>query len=134
DTVVQGISRLTQVDSSDALHSQVYGAWQLPRGFRVSSFWDHNTGVAGASAFTPGAIDPIGATLRQEIADVDMSWSDTVDLLVPNTLTIGGGYRYKYIDWAWIRGNHAQHHLSAYVQDVIQLAEPLRLQFGARLA
>jgi outer membrane receptor for ferrienterochelin and colicin len=133
DTIVQGISRLTQVDSSDALHSQVHASWQLPRGFRISSFWDHNTGMAGASAYTPGAIDPIGAWLRQEIADVDVSWSDSVHWLVPHTLTVGGGYRYKYIDWDWIRGTHAQHHFSAYLQDVMQLAAPLRLQIGARV-
>src|SRR5690606_20422817 len=35
--------------------------------------------------------------------------------------------------WNWLDASHTQHHMGAYVQDVMQLAKPLRLQLGARM-
>jgi iron complex outermembrane receptor protein len=46
---------------------------------------------------------------------------------------VGVSYRNKYIDWNWLDDQHTQNHIGAYVQDVIQLAQPLKLQIGARI-
>jgi outer membrane receptor protein involved in Fe transport len=62
-----------------------------------------------------------------------VSWSDTVQLLFPNTITVGGGYRFKGISWVWLDDDHTQHHFGAYLQDVMQVAKAVRIQFGARI-
>ena len=61
------------------------------------------------------------------------TWSGRFKLLVPQNVTIGGGYRYKHISWVWIDKEHSQHHAGGYIQDVIELAKPLTLQIGASL-
>jgi iron complex outermembrane receptor protein len=105
----------------------------MPRGFKVSTWYEHLRAQPGASYITPGAIDVIGKNLRQELADVDVSWSGRFKLLVMQNLTVGGGYRYKQVAWKWIDELHHQHHFAAYLQDVIELAKPLTLQIGARV-
>lgn len=130
---VQGLSRLGQVSSSNIWETNAYTTLVLPKGFRVASFWDHLEATAGPTYITPGAIDKIGSGLKQNVADAEVSWSGRFKALVPQNLTLGGGYRYKSIQWAWIDGAHQQNHFSAYLQDVIELAKPLTLQLGARI-
>jgi iron complex outermembrane receptor protein len=133
ENTLQGLSRLGQVTAPDSLETNLHASITTPVGIKVSSWWDRIQGNAGPSFVTPGAIDVIGKHVLQNIADVDLSWSGRFKLLVPQNFTIGGGYRYKEISWAWVDAQHHQHHAGAYIQDVIQLAKPLTLQIGARL-
>jgi outer membrane receptor for ferrienterochelin and colicin len=133
DNTVQGQSRLGQVTSYNSSETNVYETLTLPYGFKIAGWYDHIGANAGPSYITPGAVDVIGSDLRQDIADADVSWSGRFKLLVPQNLTVGGGYRFKSIDWNWTAGRHKQHHYGAYIQDVIELAKPLTLQIGARL-
>jgi outer membrane receptor protein involved in Fe transport len=130
---VQGLARLLQVTSRDNVGSNVYSTLTTPVGIKISTFWDHETGNAAASAYAPGGIDVEGKNLRQDIADVDVSFSRSFRLLVPNRFTIGGGYRFKGTDWAWFTAPHTQHHYAAYLSDVLELARPVSLHLGARL-
>jgi iron complex outermembrane receptor protein len=132
DQVVQGLSRLQQTSVDDAFESQVYANVTTPVGIRIGSWWNHMDASAGQTAFTPGQTEENPSGI-QNIVDVDLSWSDTVKMGVPQTLTIGVGYRYKSIDFDWLDTTHQQHHFGAYIQDVIQLAKNLRLQLGARM-
>jgi outer membrane receptor for ferrienterochelin and colicin len=133
DNTVQGQSRLGQVTSFDAWESNVYETLTLPYGFKIAGWYDHISGNSGPSYLTPGAVELIGTGLKQDIADADVSWSGRFKLLVPQNFTVGGGYRFKAIKWAWIDGNHTQNHFGAYIQDVLELAKPLTLQIGARV-
>jgi iron complex outermembrane receptor protein len=133
DNTVQGLSRLGQVTSPDALQTNLHGQITTPVGIKLSSWWDRLRGNAGPSYVTPGAIDVIGKHVSQDIIDADLSWSGRFKALVPQNLTIGGGYRYKHVSWIWIDAEHTQHHFGGYIQDVLQLAKPLTLQIGARL-
>jgi outer membrane receptor for ferrienterochelin and colicin len=132
DQVVQGLSRLQQTTVDDAFESQVYANLTIPGGVRLGTWWNHMDANAGLTAFTPGSVEENPAGV-QEIVDVDLSWSDTLDILVPQTITVGVGYRYKSIDFDWLDATHTQHHFGAYLQDVIQLTKSLRLQLGARM-
>jgi iron complex outermembrane receptor protein len=133
DTVVQGLSRLGQVTSYNSLQYRVYNTWNLPLGFKLASWWDHTDANSGPSSITPGAIDVLGVGLKQDIVDLDVAWSGRFKLLVPQNLTVGGGYRYKRIEWEWIDGVRKQNHFGAYVQDVIELHKKVTLQIGARV-
>jgi outer membrane receptor for ferrienterochelin and colicin len=133
DNTVQGLSRLGQVTSFNAMDAHAYATLNLPVGFKVSSWWDRIDANSGPSVITPGAIDVVGRGLKQDIADVDVAWSGRFKLLVPQNLTLGGGYRFKRIQWEWIDGVRRQHHFGAYLQDVIELHKRLTLQLGARV-
>jgi outer membrane receptor for ferrienterochelin and colicin len=133
ENTLQGLSRLGQVTAPDSVESNLHASITTPVGIKLASWWDRIDGNAGPSYVTPGAIDVIGKNVLQNIADVDLSWSGRFKLLVPQNFTIGGGYRYKEISWAWLDDQHQQHHAGAYIQDVIELAKPLTLQIGARL-
>lgn len=133
DSVVQGLSRLGQVTSFDALDARLFTTCNLPLGFRVASWWDHVRAGSGSSAIVPYAINVIGKNLKQDIADADLSWAGKFKLLVPHNLTVGAGYRFKRIEWEWISSTHRQHHFSGYVQDVVNLHRQVTLQLGARV-
>jgi outer membrane receptor for ferrienterochelin and colicin len=133
ENTLQGLSRLGQVTAPDSGLIAVRSALTTPVGIKISAWWEGIDGNAGPSYVTPGAIDVIGRNVNQDIADVDVSWSGRFKLLVPQNVTIGGGYRYKHISWIWLDDKHTQHHAGGYIQDVIQLARPLTLQIGARL-
>lgn len=133
DATVQGLSRLGQVFTRDSVMGQLYGTLTTPVGIRVGSSYNYVSGHPSASFFAPGAIGDQPAFIRQRIYDLDVSWSGKFDLLLPQTFTIGTNYRYKQIEWDWLDDKHAQHHVGVYLQDAIQLAEPLRLQIGARI-
>jgi outer membrane receptor for ferrienterochelin and colicin len=132
DQVVQGLSRLRQVSVYDATETQVYGSLTTPVGIRIGTWWNHMDAKAGLSSVTPYAIDIIANRGKQNVIDTDLSWSGQFKLLVPQTVTVGGGYRFKSIAFTWLDGDHTQHHFGAYLQDVIQLTKTLRLQIGAR--
>ncbi len=133
DTTLQGFSRLGQVSSPNSTRSNVYGSVTTPVGIRVATWWDHVDGNAASSSFTPGAIEVNGFGVKQDIADVDLSWSGNFKLLFPHALTIGANYRFKSISWPWLNDDHIQHHVGAYLQDVMQVAKRVRVQLGARL-
>ena len=130
---IQGLSQLGQVTVPNALRTKTYATLTTPIGLRISSWYDRSIGGSGPSFLTPGAIDVNGDGLKQDLADVDVSWSGSGKVLVPQTFTVGAGYRYKHIAWVWLDDKHTQHHFGGYIQDVLELAKPLKLQLGARV-
>ncbi|MET0285532.1 MAG: TonB-dependent receptor [Polyangiales bacterium] len=133
DFTIQGLSRLGQVVSDPSYEGQIYGQLTSPYGIRVSTTYNRLAGHPLPAFIAPTSISDSRSFIRQELYDLDVSWSGNFDLLVPQTLTVGASYRYKYVDWTWLDTQHAQHHEGAYIQDVLQLAKPLRLQVGARI-
>ena len=133
DFTLQGISRLGQVVSDEAYEAQAYGWLTTPRGFRVATNYNHVVGHPGAAWYAPGSVSDQYVSVRQRLYDLDVSWSGAGDWLLPQTVTVGVSYRYKYIDWDWLDATHDQNHFGAYVQDVIQVARPLKVQLGARV-
>jgi iron complex outermembrane receptor protein len=130
---VQGLSRLGQVVTSDAHEAQVYGWLTTPAGIRIATNYNHGLGRPSSAWVAPTSVSDASGAVDQRLFDLDVSWSAAIKLLVPQTVTIGASYRYKYIDWAWLDEVHDQHHVGAYIQDVIELARPLKMQIGARI-
>jgi outer membrane receptor for ferrienterochelin and colicin len=132
DNTIQGLSRVGQVTYNDSSEGQVFGSITTPVGIRLSALYNHVHADTGQSWFAPNSVSgPSFLTMRQ--SDVDLSWSRSLKLLIPQTITVGGAYRYKHITWNWLDADHTQHHFAGYLQDVLQLAAPLRLQVGARI-
>jgi outer membrane receptor for ferrienterochelin and colicin len=133
DSTLQGVSRVAQISFDNSHEALAHAEVTTPVGLRLGSWFSDVQANFGPSVVAPSSIGSAGSALTQRQAEVDLSWSDTLDLLVPQTLTIGATYRFKYITWNWLDDNHTQHHAGGYLQDVIQLAEPLKLQIGARV-
>lgn len=133
DFTVGGLSRLGQVISDPAYNAQVYGAITTPIGIRLGTNYDHVVGHPSAASVAPGSIASRKSFIRQRLYDLDLSHTSSFRLGVPNTLTVGVSYRYKHIQWDWLDATHTQHHIGAYVQDVVTLSDALRLQVGARI-
>jgi outer membrane receptor for ferrienterochelin and colicin len=130
---VQGLSRLGQVVSDPSYNSSIYGALTTPVGIRASTTYNQLAGHPRAAFVAPNSINASRSFIEQKLMDAELSYSSAFTLLVPQTLTVGVSYRFKHIDWTWLDGAHTQHHVGAYLQDVIQLAKPLKLQLGARI-
>jgi iron complex outermembrane receptor protein len=135
DHTVQGFSRLNQVTIRDSFQSHTYATLTTPVGLRVQAFWNRfHPSQASAAAVTPGAIDLQSPGTFQDAVEGNVEWNGEVDLLVPQRLTLGGGYRFKSIkNWDWADADHTQNHFALYVQDVLQLTEELKLQVSARM-
>lgn len=133
DYTLLGLSRAGQINAPASLRSNTYASLTTPLGVRVTSFWDHMEGSSVLSVVAPGGREQSTAQVKQEVADADLSWTGMLKVLIRHNLTLGGNYRFKSIRWGWLDDTHTQHHFGAYLQDVMQLANPLRLQFGARI-
>ena len=133
DASLQGISRLRNVSIREALFSQSFVSVTAPFGVSLRSFWNRLSAAAAQSALVPGGINVISDTLTQDVFDVELEYARELDLGVPQNVAIGVGYRFKSIQgWAWLDDDHTQHHLSAYLQDILQVADPLRVQLSVR--
>ena len=133
DASAQGIGRLRNVEIADAFAAQSFLTVTAPFGVTLRTFWNRFRGRAGQSTVAPGAIDVVTDAFGQDVLDVELEYSREVDLVVPNNVAVGFGYRFKSIErWEWLDADHRQHHFSAYVQDILQLADPLRVQLSFR--
>ncbi|MDB4990395.1 MAG: Outer rane vitamin receptor BtuB [Myxococcaceae bacterium] len=133
DFTIQGLSRLNQVVSDPSYEAQTYATLTTPIGVRIASNYDQVVGHPRAAFVAPNSISSAPSFIQQRLYDLDISYSGVINWKIKQTVTIGSTYRYKHIDWSWLDGTHSQNHIGAYVQDVIQLAEPLKLQLGARI-
>jgi outer membrane receptor for ferrienterochelin and colicin len=133
DTTLQGFSRQHQTVVDDSYESYGFASLSTPVGLRINS-WYNKTGAASNTAYlTIGSLAPRTDRLNQHQAEVDVSWTDRVKLVIPQTLTVGTTYRWKSMEWSLLSGKNDQHHFGVYIQDVLELAKPLRLQIGARM-
>ena len=133
DASLQGISRLRNVSIREGLFSQAFVSVTTPFGVSVRSFWNRLSAEAAQSALVPGGINVISDSLTQDVLDVELEYARELVLGVPQNLAVGVGYRAKRIeDWAWLDDDHTQHHFSAYLQDILSVAEPLRVQLSFR--
>ena len=133
DATLQGLSRLNQTVSDPAYETQAYGTLTTPIGIRLAGNYDDVVGHPRPAYIAPNSVSSQRSYIKQQLFDLDLSYSGSFTLLIKQTLTIGATYRYKNIDWTWLDGVHTQHHEGAYLQNVMQLAKPLKLQVGARI-
>lgn len=133
DSSLRGIGRLRNADIEDATFTQTFVALTAPFGMTLRSFWNRLDASAGQSVLVPGAINVVSSTPEQNVVDVEMELSRKLDLLVPHTAAVGVGYRFKSIEhWSWLDADHTQNHFSAYLRDILQIADPLRVQLSFR--
>lgn len=133
DVTVQGLSRQGQITVDDSYDAYAWMSLTTPVGLRLGAWYNKQYADSGTSYYTPGSFARSGGALDQDQAEADLSYTQSFKALFDQMLTVGATYRFKRITWDWFEQDNSQHHIGVYLQDVVQLAKPLRLQIGARI-
>ncbi len=133
----QAIANLRQLDMQAALFSQSYVQITSPVGLSARVFWNRfQGGNIGSTDQLNGGIAPSQNTSvnRSDVIDVELLYNATFDLGdVHNHLIAGVGYRFKQIDWSWLRdGVQTQNHGAVFLQDTISFSENVDLVLSIR--
>jgi len=133
DTAFYGISRFRQLFAQDTLFAQTHLGLRSPSGLGVRTFWNAFRADVGLVQEEPGGL-PVESTVDTHVVDVEADWTGVAELGFPHQLTVGAGYRFKYVSWDWIGdGDRRQHHFNGYIQDAMQMTDWLRIQLSARV-
>ncbi|NOY93685.1 MAG: TonB-dependent receptor [Deltaproteobacteria bacterium] len=127
-----GVGPLRQLQNTNVLFTQSFLGLTTPSGVSVRTFWNHFETDVDSSGSPRGAIPITTNNLVGEVIDAQVDFARTFHLLVDQSFSMGVEYRYKSIQWSWLEGDKFEHHFGAYIQDVLQLHEKLRLTLSLR--
>lgn len=133
----QAIANLRQLDMQGSYFSQSYVQLTSPIGLSGRVFWNRFTGgnIGSADQLNGGIADSQNTTVnRSDVIDVELLYNTTFDLGgIRNHLIAGVGYRFKQIDWSWLRdGVQTQNHGSVFLQDTITFSDAVDLVLSVR--
>ena len=143
DRAFQGLSRLRELFLTDAIFTQTYLQAQTAFGLSARAFWNHFTTDYGLVGVREGGLDNAqrGRVNRQDIIDVELVYSTEFDIVdgLNNAIIGGVGYRFKEVDWDWLRDpvtgiqTQTQNHFNVFLQDTLRIDEVLQIVLSARL-
>jgi iron complex outermembrane receptor protein len=133
----QAIANLRQLAVQGSLFSQSYVQVTSPIGLSGRVFWNRfqAPSVASTNQLTGGIYDSMNNFVnRSDMIDVELLYNTTFDLGgVQNHFIAGVGYRFKEIEWSWLRdGLQTQHHGAVFVQDTMSFGHDVDLVLSAR--
>lgn len=133
----QAIANLRQLDMRGSYFSQSYIQLTSPIGLSARVFWNRFAAQnIGAPDQLNGGIPLTQNTSvnRSDVIDVELLYNTTFDLGgIRNHLIAGVGYRFKEIDWNWLRGGvQTQNHGAVFLQDTITFSEQVDLVLSVR--
>jgi len=133
----QAIANLRQLDMRNAVQSQSYIQLTSPVGLSARVFWNRFAAPdIGAPDQLIGGIYPSYNTSvnRSDVIDVELLYNASFDLGgIRNHLIAGVGYRFKEIDWTWLRGGiQTQNHGAVFLQDTISFSDAVDLVLSVR--
>ena len=136
ELTIQGLSRLRQIRVSDALFSQTHVSLETPWGLSTRVFWNRFQTRASNIGLVPGGLE-VGqdhTVRRSDVIDAEIVFSQTFDLLGIENQFIGGiSYRFKEVDWDWLRhGTETQHHGGLFLQDTMRFDDVLQIVLSVR--
>lgn len=101
-------------------------------GFGVRAFWNHTNATTGPTWQRAGDPD-LHAQLMTHTLDVEALYSGT-EWTGPlrHDLALGGGYRLKAVDWAFLSGAQLEQHLHGFIEDRVTFLPALSLVAGFR--
>ncbi|UJR84299.1 TonB-dependent receptor domain-containing protein [Sandaracinus amylolyticus] len=132
----QGVSRLRQLRPQNVTFAQTYASFETPWGLSSRVFWNRfNTDVNNVGVI-PGGLDLIQdqSVRRSDVIDAEVVFSQTFDLLGVENQFIGGlAYRFKEVDWEWLRDQvQTQHHGALFLQDTLRFSDVLQVVLSIR--
>lgn len=141
-TTIQAISRLREVQVTDALFTQTYVQANTAFGLSARAFWNRMSADHGATPQHEGGLTTAeqNRVRRQDVMDVELVYTNSFDIVegIHNQFIAGVGYRFKEIDWGWlahpISGDtvHTQHHGNLFVQDTLRIEDAVQIVVSLR--
>ena len=133
----QAIANLRQLDFRGAYQSQSFIQVTSPVGLSGRVFWNRFAATnIGSTDQLNGGIAPSQNTSvnRSDVIDVELLYNANFDLgSIHNHLIAGVGYRFKQIDWTWLRdGVQTQNHGAVFLQDTIAFSDDVSLVLSLR--
>ena len=128
---IYGIAALRQLQIQNVLFTQSFASLTTPAGVSARTYWNHFETNVNTTDNPRGAID-VATHLASNVIDAQLDFARTFHLVVDQSFSIGVEYRYKDIAWGWLDADHSENHVGAYLQDVLQLHEKLRLTLSLR--
>jgi outer membrane receptor for ferrienterochelin and colicin len=142
DGSFQGLSRLRELRVEDALFAQTYLSAQLGFGLRGRVFWNRFETRHGSAAQTPNGVarGERAELRRQDVLDVELVYQGAFEVgPLENTVIVGGGYRFKEVDWDWLFDPaidstvRSQNHFNVFLQDTLRFEDVLTVVLSGRL-
>jgi iron complex outermembrane receptor protein len=133
----QAIANLRQLDMRGSLFSQSYVQLTSPIGLSARVFWNRFAGqnIGSTDQLTGGIPQSQNTDVnRSDMIDVELMYNTNFDLgAVHNHLIAGVGYRFKQIDWNWLRdGLQTQNHGAVFIQDTLAFSDDVSLVLSVR--
>ena len=100
--------------------------------FQLRTFINH-LDVTAAPEFVPVGGPTLETDAIADVVDAELSFHYEFKLLVPQSFTVGAGYRLKTIDWTYLDQFHTEHHFKAFIEDRLNLLPTLDLTLGFRI-
>lgn len=132
---VGGLSRIERVELDDIRYAQTFFSAKSPWGLSFNTYWNSLlVGRSGPSEINDAAVPIHIPPTGTDAVQAELDYSKEFEFLVPHQFSMGGNYRFRRLDeWLWARpGEKKLHFWGAYIQDVIQVTDPLRIQLSAR--
>lgn len=138
----QGLSRLRELFLQDALFSQTYIQATTPIGLSGRVFWNRFRSDYGLVGIRDGGLDQAqgGTVDRADVVDVELVYQNQFTIGSVNNQIIGGlSYRFKEIDWDWMRDPvtgtqvQTQHHFAVFLQDTLRIDNVVQIVASGRL-
>ncbi|MFK7987062.1 MAG: TonB-dependent receptor [Sandaracinaceae bacterium] len=141
--VFQGISRLREMRLENAFFSQTYVQAQTAVGLSGRVFWNRFSTDYGIAGQREGGLELAerAQIQRQDVVDAEVVYQNRFSLGegLDNQFIAGLGYRFKELDWDWIRdpstGNQvqSQNHFNVFLQDTLRIDEVVQVVLSARV-
>jgi iron complex outermembrane receptor protein len=133
----QAIANLRQLDMRGSIFSQSYIQVTSPVGLSARVFWNRFAGqnIGSADQLNGGIAQTQNTSVnRSDMIDVELMYNTNFDLgSIHNHLIAGVGYRFKQIDWNWLRdGIQTQNHGAVFLQDTLAFSDDVSLVLSVR--
>ncbi|MEO0326230.1 MAG: TonB-dependent receptor, partial [Myxococcota bacterium] len=141
DSVFQGLSRLRELNLENGRYAQSYVSARSETGLSGRVFWNRFSTEHGNAGIVPNGIErgQRAEVRRADVVDVELLYQNDVSRgAIANTLIVGGGYRFKEVDWDWLLFDEdqtvrTQHHGNAFLQNTFRYRKLLEVVLSGRV-
>lgn len=98
----------------------------------LRAFWNRIDTDSTPQFFRTGLPD-LGSTVQSDLVSVEPVFRPEFELLGKHHLVLGGEYRYKQIEWDYLKGPQQENHFAVFLQDAYSPVDLFTAIFSARL-
>ncbi|MBK8012679.1 MAG: TonB-dependent receptor [Deltaproteobacteria bacterium] len=98
----------------------------------LRAFW---TGlrVTSTPQFYRTGLDDLGSRIHSDLVSLEPLFKPTLEFLGTHAMVFGGEYRFKRIEWDYLRANEEEHHFAVFFQDEWAVVPEFSVLLSGRL-